>query len=102
MRNLIIGLSAVVSLTGCGVSWASIDKSKINNDHLQLAKQKCKIDEKKYKLNEEQNKISYMISAANIKGEAKKQWEETSEKKEIEFNREINQCMKKEGYIKEI
>lgn len=105
MKNLHYGLAGLVislGLSGCGgISWVNLDNSKAETPNLKTALKKCKVDEKRYKLNEEQNQIDMIVSVANIKGKAKKQWEDISKQKEVDFYKDIDECMNKEGFKRE-
>ena len=80
MKNIKRSLSYVfvailtVLISGCGNSWINLDNSKAEDTKLKEALKSCNYDDKKYKLNEEQNQIFYLIAAAKLEGEAKESW----------------------------
>lgn len=92
-------LCITMLLIGCvGESWVNLDNSKAEDTKLKQALIKCKYDDKRYNLNEEQRTISYMIYAAKLEGKAKESWEEFSKNKETLFDKEMNECMEKYGF----
>jgi hypothetical protein len=106
MKNIKIRLSYIfvailaMLLGGCGNSWINLDNSKAENIKLKEALKSCNYDNKKYKLNEEQNQIFYLIAAAKLEGKAKESWEKFSKDKEIQFDKEMAECMDKNGFKK--
>jgi hypothetical protein len=87
-----------ILFVGCANSWVNLDNSKAENIKLKEALKKCNYDDKKYKLNEEQNQIFYLIAAAKLEGKAKESWEKFSKDKEIQFDKEMSECMQKNGF----
>lgn len=96
----ILGL-CVIGLTGCGTTWVNLDNSKASEVKIKNASKKCQVDDRIYKINEDQNARSYIVSLSGAKGKAKEQLIKVNKEKKEKDYQVIYDCMQKEGLKKQ-
>lgn len=93
----VIAILAILGLSGCGTTYVNLDGTKAQETKIKKAKEKCDVDNKLYKLNEDLDMIDNVAFIIDAKGKVKEQYDQMKKDKEEKVYKEINECLAKEG-----